>query len=343
MNWCSCLSPRAQSRGRENYLRIKRSRLRSTRQVILKNFYSNGKLLLTGEYLVLDGAKSLAIPTKFGQDLVVEKIEEPQIIWGSFTNTGECWFEAIFDLPKLRLVSSTFNSDKEGSAEFIAETLLEILEEAKRLNPDFLKIDGGFVLKTQLTFPRNWGLGSSSTLINSIASWAKVDAFQLLWNSFKGSGYDIACAQNNTPIFYQIENIKPIINQVEFNPSFKENLFFVFLNQKQDSKEGIAKFRESGADFENEIKRVSEISEEFLSAKSIKDFDKLIVEHEQIISSIIKLKPVKEKLFPDYFGEIKSLGAWGGDFILATGNDKTPTYFKEKGFETILTYNQMVL
>jgi mevalonate kinase len=29
------------------------------------NFYSNGKLLLTGEYLVLDGAKSLALPTKF--------------------------------------------------------------------------------------------------------------------------------------------------------------------------------------------------------------------------------------------------------------------------------------
>ena len=48
------------------------------------NYYSNGKLLLTGEYLVLDGAKSLAIPTKFGQDLSVEKIKEPQIIWGSF-------------------------------------------------------------------------------------------------------------------------------------------------------------------------------------------------------------------------------------------------------------------
>ena len=103
-----------------------------------KNFYSNGKLLLTGEYLVLDGAKSLALPTKFGQDLVVENIKEPQLIWGSFTDSGECWFEAIFDLPKLRLVNCTFNSDKEGSAEFIAETLLEILEEAKRLNPDFL-------------------------------------------------------------------------------------------------------------------------------------------------------------------------------------------------------------
>jgi len=313
------------------------------------NFYSNGKLLLTGEYLVLDGAKSLAVPTKFGQDLVVESIQEQQIIWGSFTHTGECWFEAVFELPKLRLVTCTFNADKEGNAEFIAETLLEILREARRLNPDFLASEKGFLVKTKLSFPRNWGLGSSSTLINSIASWAKVDAFKLLWNSFKGSGYDIACAQNESPIFYKIESNRssplemiPKIKKVAFNPSFKENLFFVYLNQKQDSKEGIAKFRESGQNFQEEIKRISTISDAFLNAASVKEFDLLIFEHEQIISSIIKLKPVKEKMFPDYFGEIKSLGAWGGDFVLATGNATTPEYFKNKGFETILTYSEMI-
>lgn len=307
------------------------------------NFYSNGKLLLTGEYLVLDGAQSLAMPTKFGQDLIIEKIKEPQIIWASFTHEVACWFEAVFDLPKLRLSSCTFNSDKEGSAEMIAETLLEILQEAKRLNPDFLKTDGGFIVKTKLTFPRNWGLGSSSTLINSVASWANVDAFQLLWNSFKGSGYDIACAQNNTPILYQIENDKPVVKTVQFNPCFKSNIFFIYLNQKQDSKEGIAKFRETDKDLSSPIKRISEITNEFLNVTSIEDFDKLIVEHEQIISSIIKIKPVKETLFPDYFGEIKSLGAWGGDFILATGNEKTPAYFKNKGYDTILTFSEMIL
>ena len=322
------------------------------------NFYSNGKLLLTGEYLVLDGAKSLAVPTKFGQDLIVDDIKEPQIIWGSFTNTGECWFEAIFDIKKLRLINCTFNSDKEGSAEFIAETLLDILKEAKRLNPGFLNSDNGFVVKTHLTFPRSWGLGSSSTLINSIASWAKVDAFQLLWNSFKGSGYDIACAQNDVPIFYRIKrdfSTKPVlsevemlemipeIEQVEFNPSFKENLFFLYLNQKQNSKEGIAKFRENGANFQKEIERITAISDELLEVKSLRNFEKLIIEHEEIISSVIKIKPVKEKLFPDYFGEIKSLGAWGGDFVLVTGNEKTPSYFKNKGFETILSYSEMVL
>lgn len=315
-----------------------------TKRTTLKNnYYSNGKLLLTGEYLVLDGAKSLAIPTKFGQDLRIDKIKESQLIWGSFTNTGECWFEAVFDLPKLRLVNCTFNSDKEGNAEFIAETLLDILREARNLNPQFLKEEHGFVVKTTLTFPRNWGLGSSSTLINSIASWAKIDAFKLLWNSFKGSGYDIACAQNDTPIFYQFQNNTPIIQQVDFNPVFKENLFFVHLNQKQDSKEAIVKFRESKRNIDKEIERISVISDAFLEAASILDFNEFIVEHEQIISSIIKLQPVKEKLFPDYFGAIKSLGAWGGDFVLATGNENTSGYFKNKGFETILSYSEMIL
>lgn len=319
------------------------------------NFYSNGKLLLTGEYLVLDGAKGLAIPTKFGQDLVVKNIKESKLIWESHTVDDICWFQAEFDLPKLRLTSATFQSEKEGSAETIAETLLDILETAKNLNKDFLKTDGGFVVKTKLGFPRNWGLGSSSTLINSIASWAKVDAFQLLWKSFKGSGYDIACAQNNSPIFYQIKRdfstaleMTPKITQIDFNPNFKENLFFVHLNQKQDSKEGIKRYKEykSQRPFDcaqGDIKRISSISDAFLKATTIEDFEKLIVEHESIISSIIGLKPVKEKLFPDYFGAVKSLGAWGGDFVLATGNEKTVTYFKEKGFTTILKYDEMVL
>ncbi|MGB0880007.1 MAG: GYDIA family GHMP kinase [Polaribacter sp.] len=318
-----------------------------------KNFYSNGKLLLTGEYLVLDGATSLAVPTKFGQDLVVESIKEPQLIWGSFTNTGDCWFEAVFDLPKLRLVSCTFNSEKEGNAKFlsadredIAETLLEILQEAKKLSrnlgTNFLNTENGFIVKTKLTFPRNWGLGSSSTLINNIASWANIDAYQLLWNSFQGSGYDIACAQNNSPILYQLKNKKPIVEQVEFRPNFKENLFFVHLNKKQNSKEGIATYKAQHNKF-SEIDTVSNLSEEFIKANSLKDLEKIIVEHEQIISSIIKQKTVKENLFSDYFGEVKSLGAWGGDFVLATGNENTPKYFKQKGFETVLSYTAMVL
>ncbi len=309
----------------------------------MKTYKSNGKLLLTGEYVILDGAKSLAVPTKFGQDLVVEKIDEPQLIWGSFTHTGKCWFEAVFDLPKLRLVNCTFNSDKEGGAEFIAETLRDILQEAKRMNPDFLRAKNGFIVKTNLAFPRNWGLGSSSTLINNIASWAKVDAFTLLFKAFSGSGYDIACAQNDTPIFYEVENQIPKVEKIGFNPVFDDELFFVHLNKKQNSREGIAKYRRSNQNIQQEIKEISLLSDEFIASNSVKELGKIMVEHEQIVASIIKLQPVKKQIFSDYFGAIKSLGAWGGDFVLVTGNEDTKQYFLKKGYKTILSYKEMVL
>nr|WP_299030983.1 GYDIA family GHMP kinase [uncultured Tenacibaculum sp.] len=305
--------------------------------------YSNGKLLLTGEYVVLDGATSLAVPTKFGQDLIVEPIKESQLIWGSFTHTGECWFEASFDLPKLRLTSATFNSDKEGSAEFIAETLRDILQEAKRLNPEFLTTENGFVVKTNLTFPQNWGLGSSSTLINNIATWANVNPFTLLWNAFSGSGYDIACAKHNTPILYKLEEKQPHIQEVNFNPHFSEELFFVHLNQKQNSREGIAHYKKHKEEAKILIPEIDNLTQEFLKANTSKDLEKIIIEHEQIISLIIKQDTVKQRLFSDYFGEVKSLGAWGGDFILATGNEDTTSYFQQKGFNTILTYKEMIL
>jgi len=174
----------------------------------MKEFYSNGKLLITGEYFVLEGAKSLAVPTACGQDLLVESIKEPQLIWNSFTNEGECWLEVIFDLPKLRLVSATFEANEDGGNDTLAENLNKILLETQKLNPSFCNSKTGFLVKTHLTFPKDWGLGTSSTLINNLANWAKVNPYQLLDNTFGGSGYDIACAINNTPILYTKKGCK---------------------------------------------------------------------------------------------------------------------------------------
>ena len=52
---------------------------------------------------------------------------------------------------------------------------------------------------------------------------------------------------------------------------------------------------------------------------------------------------MKEKFFSDFQGSIKSLGAWGGDFILATGNKSTKKYFLDKGFKTIIPFNKICL
>lgn len=309
----------------------------------MNSFYSNGKLLLTGEYLVLEGALSLAIPTKFGQDLVIEGINQPQLLWGSYTYDGVCWFQAIFDLPKFRLVNATFQSDKEGSSEFVAETLQNVLQEAKKLNPNFLSSKKGCKIKTHLSFPRNWGLGSSSTLINNIANWAQVNPYQLLWNSFSGSGYDIACARHNSPILYQLKNNQPVIEEVAFRPTFSDQLYFVYLNQKQNSREGITRFKEKRTNLEESVREISELTSKIFKTDNLQDFEYLMQEHENRIAALLELPKVKESLFPDYFGTIKSLGAWGGDFVLVTGNENTASYFKSKGYQTIIPFLEMVL
>ena len=69
----------------------------------------------------------------------------------------------------------------------------------------------------------------------------------------------------------------------------------------------------------------------------------MITRHEKIVSNIIQQKPIKEVLFKNYHGGIKSLGAWGGDFILATGNEDSPNYFNQKGFKTVIPYQDLIL
>ena len=41
-------------------------------------------------------------------------------------------------------------------------------------------------------------------------------------------------------------------------------------------------------------------------------------------------------------GEIKSLGAWGGDFILAAGPSDSNKYFEKKGFKTVIRFMDML-
>jgi len=301
--------------------------------MLIEKFYSNGKLLLTGEYLVLDGATSLALPTKYGQDLTVEKIARPSLVWESFDEKGYGWFHSKFELPTL----------KPDSNNKIVQTLQGILKEAQNLNPEFLRDGIGFYIRTGLSFPRNWGLGTSSTLINNIAEWANVDAFELLKNSFGGSGYDIACARNNNPILYKWSEGGPMVESVNFNPNFMSRLYFVHLNKKQDSKEGIKAYKNVRKKSLVLTEEVSDITKLLLNCTDLSDFDKLLAEHERIIASILKKTPVQMELFSDYFGQTKSLGAWGGDFILATGNNDTPNYFKNKGYETVVSYQDMIL
>lgn len=302
-----------------------------------KNFYSNGKLLITGEYLVLDGAKAFALPTKFGQNLIIEKGINQEIIWKSYDADGSIWFEDV--IPFTAVIQ-----EPNSKTESIKDTLISILHEAFLLNPDFITNALGYTITTRLTFPKKWGLGTSSTLINNIAQWLSIDAFELLNSSFGGSGYDIACAQNNTPLLYYLEEGKPIVEKTTFNPDFVSNLYFVYLNQKQNSRTAIANYRANKkGSISKDISEINKITQSVLEATTLSSFAKAIEEHEAKMSNFLETNTIKEKLFPDFKGTIKSLGAWGGDFVLVISEENPCAYFRSKGFETIIPYIDLIL
>ncbi|MEZ4810601.1 MAG: GYDIA family GHMP kinase [Allomuricauda sp.] len=300
-----------------------------------EEFYSNGKLLLSGEYAILDGALGLAVPTKYGQSLKVATSASGILDWTSLDEKDCVWFQGKFELANFKVLSS--------SDPAVAKSLTGLLSEAKRQNPNFLLDSRGARVVTQLGFSRSWGLGSSSTLINNMAQWSHTNAYQLLWNAFGGSGYDIACAQHDHPITYQLQNGMPKVNEVSFDPSFKESLYFVHLNRKKSSKDAIAAYRKQRSEKEHLIQNISSLTQKMTHASSLSEFESAMEQHEALLSKILQVPTVKAQLFQDYTGSIKSLGAWGGDFVLATGNEQTLDYFSSKGFTTVIPYSKMVL
>lgn len=300
-----------------------------------QTFYSNGKLFITGEYVVLDGGIAFSLPTKFGQNLVVENSEKDYLDWKSYDANGTIWLEEKISISDIFNLVKTGNSGK--------DTLVEILHQAHKMNPKVFENSSGYNITTRLTFSRNWGLGSSSTLINNIAQWFKIDAFELLKLSFGGSGYDIANAQNNTAILYQITNEKPTVKPFIFQPNFSKNIFFVYLNQKQSSKEAIASYKEKRATIAPVVQQIDKITKEAIIAENVSQFASLMKKHESVLSLALETKPVHERLFPDFNGTVKSLGAWGGDFVMAISEENPSDYFIKKGYKTILTYEEMIL
>ena len=304
----------------------------------MSHYQAHGKFLLTGEYLVLKGALALALPLKLGQSLEVEQLEtnNNQLHWEAYQPKGK-WFSVTLNRDNLESFS-TDDPDK-------ATKLCEILQAVKQLNPKaFEGNDLEFI--TRLDFNPNWGLGSSSTLIANLAQWADVNPYELLKLTFGGSGYDIACATAEQPIYYQLIDGKPQVETVDFRPPFAEHLFFVYQGQKQSSSKEIKAFlaKANPMDLRNDIEAVSEISRAIPTCESLDEFGLLMQCHERIIACCIGQEPV-QKRFPDFEGVLKSLGAWGGDFILAaTERDEhyVKTYFKIKGLGVIFRYNDLL-
>lgn len=307
-------------------------------ETLNQRFRANGKLYISGEYTVLDGGLSFAIPTKLGQTLEIDYLEEsqnPVLVWKAFLEDRSLWFSAEFDLRHLSLLKSTDAK--------LASRLLEIFKAVQQLNPGFFENQTrNICCKTRLEFPKDWGLGSSSTLIYLLAQFTDTDAFELNKLTFNTSGYDIACAGIDHPILYQIQNGKRKIEPVEFHPDFMDKLYFIYLNQKQDTQKSVSHQYRSKPKNGELVEEISILTQKIVSSKTLEKFESFIDLHEDLLSAHMEVPKVKDIYFSDYPGSIKSLGAWGGDFILATARKGFEEYFRSKGYNTIYPFSEMM-
>lgn len=305
------------------------------------SFYcrANGKLLITGEYFVLDGAEALAVPTKFGQSLRVKKLQGKNALlyWVALNSESKPWLQLTINTQNLSCIGL---DGEEG------ERLTAILQQARLLNPAFLSDSSDYVVETQLEFPNNWGLGSSSTLIYCIAQWAHVNAFELLWKTLGGSGYDVACAGSNTPVLYSLKEEKPEIIKALWKPVFFSQIYFAHLGEKQSSPEGIKYYRQQHKDKSAVISGINHITEQILSCMQLEGFEALLNEHERLVGSFMGMLTVKQTHFSDYWGAVKSLGAWGGDFVLLTNSrsrDELKDYLHGCGIDTFFSWDELIV
>ena len=296
------------------------------------HFSANGKLMLTGEYFVLDGASAIALPTKAGQKISIQLTDSNILNWKSVNEHNQIWLNASISLPiKIELNDSD-----------ILIKLKEILMAAQKANPNFLQSGADVVVKSD--FNLQWGLGSSSTLVSLIAQWADVNAYNLQFECFGGSGYDIACATATNPILYH-KLPSPHAKSINFKPNFSNKLYFAYLGKKQNSREGIAHYNSTKGHKSPIIEQINSINNQILAHPNFDTFCQLINQHEALIAQQLQLTTIAEQM-PKVQGTLKSLGAWGGDFILVASQIDEQELKKQLlnyQINTVIPYNKMLI
>lgn len=295
---------------------------------------AHGKLLLTSEYFVLSGAEAIVLPTRFGQSLSVNtENTSSSLVWKSLDHNNQTWLSCSFDQ---ELISQNNYAD--------IEALRNILVACYELNP--LAKKSGLFFETRLDFDRQWGLGSSSTLIALLADFFKVNPYELLQKTFEGSGYDIAAAFREAPFIYNNTNmLHPEIKPFQFKGDYTHQMYFVYLGKKQNSREAIAHYKKAVGENPRLVMQMNAIVDLFKQAKVLSDLEEAISLHEEFIAAHLFLPCAKKLYFDDYWGAVKSLGAWGGDFVLMTndrGEEALKQYLRGKGFDTVLTFESMI-
>lgn len=392
---------------------------------MIRDYHARGKLLLTGEYVVMQGALALACPTRRGQSLYLAPCRPAHIHWKAFTPRGDVWLEAEWNCPGIDSMTNRdsavpfLKKEREGVKPL---KLLELQSKAKGSDAAVARLESwlthammlshqnspehfmeqlnrvkseGISAETYMEFEREWGLGSSSSLISLLAQWWDCRPMELHAATQGGSGYDQACATASGPILYQLlgegaaiesailhqppkatqnevdtrpnqnkiiqsgcdapfrqlntavqaPDLRPHIQPITFQPGFHEHLLFVYTGKKQSTDHSIRQFWQRSNATENYLNEISECTRQLTSATDLKTFMEVMHRHEQVISGLLGEEPVQSSRFSGFSGQTKSLGAWGGDFILAAANDpqQARKFFTDKGLSLHFSFHELLL
>jgi len=300
----------------------------------MEKFHAHGKLLLSAEYAILHGAVGLALPLKYGQHLTLNKVPKAssnaKIFWRAFDKNNQEWFACTLKMNDLSLIDFT---DKQK-----AETIKTLLNHCPTEGFDNTM---DFYFETYLEFDNAWGWGTSSALVSLIAQSFDISPYPLYQATFKGSGYDLACATAEQPILFNLQQGKPQIKEISFKPSFTKDIYFVYLEKKQNSLQAIQNLPIPTTDF---IIKINECTNQLvIHQNDLQSFCEIIEIHESLMAQYLGQETVKQKLFKDLDLTFKSLGAWGGDFVMVVGKRSEVEKLKQMGYSIVFTWDEIVL
>ncbi len=299
----------------------------------VRNYFSHAKLILLGEYAVLQGIDAICLPLSTGQNLIVNDVDSYEIQW-VWTYKDHIIADIVFEPKTLK----TLSGNPENA--IWCRGLLELI---RLYNPGFL-LDKGCRLSFVNHFPEAWGLGSSSATISSLCRMAGVNPYLVNKRLMGGSGADIACTTRNNWFLYRMKLPEPEIWNIPVDYRFIKNSYFIYSGSKQATAEHLRTIASQNEAREVQWSVINSLVYRFLAATKLKDACDTLDEHEAFISNAIKRKTIGDE-FSDFPGKIKSLGAWGGDFFMALTTEKpefVKKYFGIKGFDTVFSWHELV-
>lgn len=307
----------------------------------MRSYFSHGKVLLCGEYAVLGGVEALALPVKTGQWLKVWEVPtagNSKIIWQGVDHTGKAWFDCRIDTEIMHVSEST---DEE-----IAKTLVQLLRYIEKNRKEFF-LHKTIRIETTAEFDRSWGLGTSSTLVNTLASWTGVDPFELQRTVFGGSGYDVAVAVAGKPLLYWLEGDQPNWEPWHLDAQLTANWFLAFPGNKQNSRSSMAELKPRLDEMKIDpmiLQQLNACVNAIKNPRSIPLLEAMLEMYQALLAQYLEIPKAYDdlKIQPIQGGLCKWLGAWGGDMLLV--NQKVLSEYSETfASMQVVPWNEMVI